>query len=105
MFSSVLVGIDSHRVWEILHFGCIPIVTSSSLDSLYRQFPIIIVSHWSELLRPHALEEHYSDVRRQFGEDPWLNHTLRSKLTMDYWIRQVHLAQSSLLGMDQALSR
>jgi hypothetical protein len=36
-------GIDTHRVWEILLMGSIPIVISSPLDRLYSQFPIVIV--------------------------------------------------------------
>jgi hypothetical protein len=40
-------GIDSHRTWEALLVGCIPIVLSSPLDSLYKELPILVVKDYS----------------------------------------------------------
>lgn len=37
------VGTDTHRFWETLLVGGIPIVETSSLDDLYSKFPCIIV--------------------------------------------------------------
>lgn len=42
-------GIDTHRVYECIFFGVIPIVISSPLDSLYRKLPVWIVSDWNEI--------------------------------------------------------
>jgi len=42
-------GIDTHRFWEILTMGSIPIVESSGLDSLYYKFPCIIVQSFKEV--------------------------------------------------------
>ena len=42
-------GLDTHRVYECILFGVIPIVLSSPLDSLYEQFPIWIVKDWLEV--------------------------------------------------------
>jgi len=42
-------GLDTHRVYECIIFGVIPIVLSSPLDNLYNQFPIWIVKSWDDV--------------------------------------------------------
>jgi hypothetical protein len=42
-------GIDTHRVYECILFGVIPIVLTSPLDSLYQSLPIWIVNDWNEV--------------------------------------------------------
>lgn len=42
-------GKDTHRVYECIFFGVIPIVKTSFLDRLYRQLPVWIVKDWSEI--------------------------------------------------------
>jgi len=43
-------GLDCHRTWEMLFFGMIPIVKTSSLDVLYKDLPVVILQRWDELL-------------------------------------------------------
>ena len=42
-------GIDTHRVYECILFSVIPIVITSPLDTLYSQFPILIVNKWEDI--------------------------------------------------------
>jgi hypothetical protein len=42
-------GIDTHRVYECILFGVIPIVLSSPIDSLYQTLPVWIVRDWGEV--------------------------------------------------------
>ena len=42
-------GLDCHRTWEMLYFGMIPIVKTSSLDSLFSSLPVIILQDWDEI--------------------------------------------------------
>lgn len=42
-------GLDTHRLWEALYMGSIPIVKSSSLDRLYKDLPVLIISDWEEV--------------------------------------------------------
>lgn len=42
-------GLDTHRVYECVALGVIPIVISSPLDDLYSKFPIWIVKSWEEV--------------------------------------------------------
>ena len=42
-------GIDTHRVYEAILLGAIPIVRSSPLDPLYSTMPIRIVKEWKDV--------------------------------------------------------
>lgn len=42
-------GIDTHRLYESLLFGVLPIVKKSELDDLYKSFPVILVNDWNEI--------------------------------------------------------
>ena len=43
-------GIDTHRVYECINLGVIPIVRSSPLDSLYASMPVKIVREWTDVI-------------------------------------------------------
>lgn len=51
-------GLDTHRTWECLMVGTIPIVIHSPLDILYEKLPVLIIDDWS-VLTPSYLEEQY----------------------------------------------
>lgn len=42
-------GIDTHRIYECILFGVIPIILSSPLDSIYADMPVWIVRDWNEV--------------------------------------------------------
>jgi len=42
-------GIDTHRFYETLFVGSIPIVMTSGLDPLYKKFGALIVQSWDEV--------------------------------------------------------
>ena len=44
-------GEDTHRTWEALYVGCIPIVKSSLLNSLYEDLPVVIVDDWDVITK------------------------------------------------------
>ena len=46
-------GRDTHRLWETLYLGSIPIVKNGELpEQLLSDFPVWIVNEWSEALNP-----------------------------------------------------
>lgn len=59
-------GVDTHRTWEILHMGAVPIVLKSPLDRLHRQFPIVVVERWTDVFVPGALGRFRDDIRARF---------------------------------------
>ena len=57
-------GIDTHRFWEILLVGSVPIVETSGLDSLYSKFPCIIVNSFEDI-NEELLDSYQYDFERQ----------------------------------------
>jgi hypothetical protein len=55
-------GIDSHRVWECLMVGTIPICITSPLDSLYSDLPVLIVNDYS-IITDEYLNKTYSEMK------------------------------------------
>lgn len=49
-------GIDTHRIWEALYMGCIPITINSYVFSTY-QLPIMQITSWSEITSDFLQEE------------------------------------------------
>ena len=49
-------GLDCHRTWEMLFFGLIPIVQTSSLDQLYDGLPVVIINQWSDICKENLPE-------------------------------------------------
>ena len=43
------LGQDTHRLWEALYLGSIPVVLKSSISSLYEGLPVIQLNNWDEL--------------------------------------------------------
>ena len=59
-------GVDTHRTWEALMSGTIPIMFSSPLDELYRDLPVIIfqdVMEMERLLTETWLNARYAEMR------------------------------------------
>lgn len=69
-------GLDCHRTWEALILGCIPIVRTSGIDSLYDELPVLIVKEWSDITY-ELLERTVLEFKTKvFNYD---------KLTLKYW--------------------
>lgn len=73
-------GLDTHRVWEDLILGVIPIVKTSALDSLYNQFPIVIINDWN-MINQESLEKWYDEKFLLFN-----NKEIKKRLYQKYWI-------------------
>lgn len=69
-------GLDCHRTWEALLLGCIPIVKSSTLDSLYSNLPVLIVNDWSDITQTFLQEQYAIISTKTYNID---------KLYADYW--------------------
>ena len=78
-------GLDCHRTWEALALGCIPIVKTSPLDSLYDDLPILIVKEWSDVTQEllNKIIEEYKT--KQFNLE---------KLKLNYWIEKINSYKS-----------
>tara|TARA_B100000085_G_C18553275_1_gene516776 strand:+ start:1391 stop:2221 length:831 start_codon:yes stop_codon:yes gene_type:complete len=77
-------GIDTHRLWETLYCGRIPVtikVGDFKLYSLYEQLPIVILDGYSELMQQESIQEKYNNViSKKYNID---------MLSTQYWIESV----------------
>lgn len=48
-------ALDCHRTWEALYLGSIVITKTSTLDSLYKDLPVVIIKDWNEIREPNNL--------------------------------------------------
>lgn len=75
-------GLDTHRFWEALYMGSIPIVKSSSLDPLYKKFPVLIVSNWEKVTQKLLKKNiSYHSQKKDLSE----------KLFIYYWLDQINM--------------
>ena len=84
-------GEDSHRTWEALHIGCIPIVLSSNLNELYHDLPILIVDSWDDITLP-LLKESYQNIQKRKLENGYR----MERLTLQYWIERIQQESNSI---------
>jgi hypothetical protein len=102
-------GQDTHRFWEILQMGSVPIVVSSPLDKLYSKFPVLIVKKWSVLFPKNSsssstmipktaqgdshlvrlLKRSRERLVKRFGNEPFKNPKVVSMLASEYWINHI----------------
>lgn len=66
-------GLDCHRTWEAIILGCIPIVKTSVLDTMYDGLPVLIVQNWT-------------DVTQELLDTFIPKYTNIERIKMEYWI-------------------
>ena len=86
-------GIDTHRVYEILLMKSIPVVLSSSLDRLYHNFPIAIVSSWNHAFNISHLLHLKKKILRHFGREDPFSEMVMERLSLKHWIDKIHIAK------------
>lgn len=74
-------GVDCHRTWEAITLGCIPIVKSSGIDSLFDDLPVLIIKNWSDLNKEFLLNVIDTFKNRTFNYN---------KLNLKYWIHLIN---------------
>ena len=72
-------GLDCHRTWEMLYLGMVPIVKSSSLDSLYEGLPVVIMEDWQKLCECN-MTQLYDLVRDKMPVN-------KEVFTLEWWLR------------------
>jgi hypothetical protein len=75
-------GVDTHRLWETLYMGGIPIIKSNPyINSLMNDLPVLVVSEWEQVLDTDFLEQSYFQIKSgSFDYD---------KLFWPYWQRKI----------------
>ncbi len=70
-------GLDTHRTWESLLLGAIPIVHESCLDPMYDNLPVLIIKDWNAIT-PEFLQDQYEKICAKSYQV--------EKLYINYWI-------------------
>jgi hypothetical protein len=82
-------GLDCHRNWEALCLGCIPIVKTSYIDSLYKDLPVLIVKNWEDitidLLNTTIIEFRLKFENNEFNME---------KLHLSYWLKLINFCKN-----------
>ncbi len=77
-------GLDTHRTWEAMYLGCVPIVSSSYMSEAFAELglPLWVVNSYDEILEydEKTLQTKYFEI---------LNGSLRDRLYFKYWRDQI----------------
>lgn len=78
-------GLDSHRIWESLYLGCVPIMIKSRFAfKMAETFPaIMIVNDWSDITES-LLQTYYE------SHSSWID---LKKLDLNYWAEEINRAR------------
>ena len=76
-------GIDTHRLWETLYMGGIPVIKSNKLlNFLVKDLPVIIVKSWDELLDGNKMEVMWYKAVLNIEHE-------MNKLKLSYWTEKI----------------
>lgn len=81
-------GLDCHRTWEALLVGTIPIVKSSTLDPLFADLPVVIITDWNQVTE-EFLHRKYDEIQA------CLDTFDLEKIYFAYWKDLIELLQTS----------
>jgi hypothetical protein len=73
-------GIDTHRLWECLYLGSIPIVKRSVNNFFYEDLPICFVDEWSEINKDFLNKKYEEIINKKINGEYNFN-----MLSMSYW--------------------
>jgi hypothetical protein len=75
-------GVDTHRLWETLYMGSIPIVKKDIAYSDFEDLPICFINEWNEVNIEFLKQEKQRITSTEWNMD---------KLKVSYWINKVAL--------------
>lgn len=69
-------GVDTHRIWETLYMGSIPIVVYEETHHLLTDLPILFINNWNEITYDFLNQKYKEMTTKDWSFD---------KLKMEYW--------------------
>jgi len=73
-------GFESHRLWETLYVGSIPIVRRNINYSFFEDLPICFVDEWGDITEEFLESEYDRIINSDWNLD---------KLSMEYWLDKI----------------
>jgi hypothetical protein len=74
-------GIDTHRLWETLYMGSIPIVKKNIGYSEFEDLPICFVNDWTDISQEWLENEKNRILNKEWNMD---------KLKISYWLNKIN---------------
>ena len=74
-------GIDTHRFWECLYLGTIPIVTRNINNSFYTDLPVLFLDNWEQMNQKFLYDSYMSIKEKRWNLD---------KLNFEYWRDEIN---------------
>jgi len=74
-------GMDTHRTWEVLMLGRIPIIKKLPINDVYDKLPVWIIDDWEDFSKLET--EDFVIKHKEFCEK-WNSYDF-SRLTLEYW--------------------
>ena len=74
-------GLDCLRTWEALYMGAIPVVQTSSMDSIFDGLPVVIVQSWDEVSESFLQQKYEEMSKKKYSYE---------KLFTPYWFERIH---------------
>jgi len=74
-------GIDTHRTWETLYMGSVPIEKRNINNQFYTDLPICFVNDWAEVTEDFLENEYYRIKSNAWNMD---------KLKFEYWKNKIY---------------
>ena len=89
-------GLDTHRIWEALYMGAIPVVIHSNGDEMFEGLPVMLVNAWEEVT-PESLNRYLRDLEgKEIREE---------RIFADYWLGKIRRAQQECRSSDVGAQR
>ena len=78
-------GMDTHRTWEAIILGCIPIIKRDGVSNLFNKLPAIIINDWNEISINYLRDEYEKIINKKFDF---------SSLFLNYWKSKFNLNEN-----------
>lgn len=77
-------GLDTHRLWEAIYMGSIPIIRENeSIEQLVKELPVLIIKSWDQIIDQDFLERSWIEISQNESHD-------FSRLEVSSWINLLH---------------
>jgi len=76
-------GIDTYRMWDCIHMGCIPVVEKYEGYQQFEDLPVFYINSWAEVndFTPEMLEQKWNEMmEKDYNYD---------KLRLSYWENRI----------------
>lgn len=76
-------GMDSHRIWESLYCGTIPIMLRNNFTELFeKDYPCILLNKWDDFS--------LNDIETKYSINPFTD-TIKNKLSLEYYKNKINI--------------